>query len=497
VAADLLTLGLGPLHRWPEWRWARQAPSLLGPLLASAAGQATLAGALACVLGIHVLARARARRMWDAQAGSTSLLLVAVMWALPLSAVTLFVVLYGSRLFVPAREPGLGTPVGRFVGGHFAARLVLWAVLVGFLARFWAALLTAAKGSRLGVQLPVAPEGPRPSTAQPVWQPPGGRLSRLLRLGVALSVGGLALALLLHLTPRWEAALFELSALARGCAHAALAFFARMGHLAAQSPAYAAAAGLTWYLLVCIHEEGRRGRVQLHALLGIVWLLGLVPMTVAFIGDARATPEPAVPGRMAALAVAVAVGAALFVAALAVIASWWGWRRRLTDREEPVPGAAAWAAHSLGSIGLVVCLAGGAAVLHGALAGNAAYLRAFQRAANGADAFVSFVAAAVDGLKMDLEMRGNVQPAAAILASASAVLLLFHFAARWRLSWARSAVYALWLGAALVGVAVLTCLIYELPFGTWTAGQVLGALALGAFVLRTLGALLGPEPRAT
>ena len=491
LLTDLLTLGAGPPERWPAIRWGARAVGLLGPLLRAPAGQAAVAGALAGVLGVHSLAAARARR---AAPGGSSLLLAAITWTVPLSAATVFALLYASRLFVPGPEPGLSGPLGRFVGAHFTARLVLWVVLVALLVRLWIAVASAARAGRQGAKAPLGPGGTPSSAAQTAAARPGGSMGFLLRTGAALSAAGLGLALLLHLTPRWEAALFELSALARDWAQAGLAFGLALGRRAAQSPVHAAAAAMVAILLACIHEEGRKGRTQLHGLLGAAWVMLLVPLIGACVAEAAGTLHPAAPGRAAALTVATALLAVLLMAALALIASWWRWRRRHGDQEELVPGAAAWAAHSLGSVGLVMCLAASAVVLHGALAGNAGYWRAFQRVAEGASAFVNMTAAGVDAFRADLERRGKSGSVAAALAGVSSLVLVLHFLARYGGVWARSAVYALWLAVALVGIAMLTYVLHRHPFGTWTAGQILGALAGAALVVRILGVLLSTNP---
>jgi hypothetical protein len=374
--------------------------------------------------------------------------------------------------------------------------LLLFALLAGLLARFWEALASVMRASRSARHARLRHEAipSRPAGRAAAGLQYGSRhLGFLVCVGILLSGAGLALALLLRLGRAWEATLFELSRLAVTCVTAGVDFFLHVGRLSAQEPSYAAAAALTAFFLMGIHEEARRGRAQIRPFVGAMWLLFLIPFGRAWAFSASATPRPVAPGRTAALAITGALLAALLIAAAALLGDW---RARLTgpspaDRQGPA-GAKAWAAHSLGSLGLLGCLVGSLIVLHGALAGNPSYDRFFAWGVERAGILVSNVATAVDSLKAILEKRGDLGVGIVALVAVSSATLFLHFLARYRIPWALYAVYALWFAAAVCGGAGIAYMIHRWPLGTWTAAQLFWGLLLAAVVARVAAALANP-----
>lgn len=471
---DLLVLGVGR-HLV---RAAAQAVSPVGSFFGGTAGAVAGVAALLAVLVLHVAAASRVR--WAFR-------LVAAVWAPVLCAGVLFALLCISRLLPPFRVPALTTPVGRLLGSYFAGRALFLAVLVALLVRLaeaWGSVVRAAwprRGFRAASRAPAPP---------PLAVPGGSHLSFLVGLGVVASAVGLALALLLHLGPEVEATLFELSGLARRCAHAAVEFGLHLGRLSAHWEGYAAATALIAFLLIAVHVEGRQGRAEVYSLLGALWGLVLLALTVAWVREVRATPRPAAPGVTLALGAAGLLLTVLFGAAVVLVGRW----RRSEVRDVDAAGqrqrlGTTAAAHSLGSLGLALCLAGCAVVLHGALAGSAAYRQQFAQAAARAVGSIQTSAAQVDALKRTLEQSGDLGLGAAALTAASGAALLLHLLARYRIAWARMGLYVIWIVVAVVGTAALGYIANGQPFGAWSAWRVAGVLLLTAAVVRAFVAL--------
>jgi hypothetical protein len=493
LGRDLLILGAGRLLT----RWLTQAVAFLSAAMAGPAFATIGAGLLLAVFAVHLFAASRLAERPGRRA-HWSLSLVAALWMVALSAAALFVLLYASHLFLPSREAGLATYPGRFVSTHFAARLVLFIVLSGLLVRFWEAVGSVIRTSTPGLGVSVGAgrdgQGP-PAAASAAALAESRHLRFLVSLGVLLAAGGLVLAILLKLTPGWEAALFELSNLARNSVQAGASFGLSVGRVSAEWAGYAAAAALTAFGLICIHEEGRRGRTEVYLLMGSVWTLLLVFLIASWVEQARATLHPAAPGRAAALAALAVILAGLSAAALAL---WTARRPASRATEEPAAADAAespkaWAAHSLGSLGLVLSLSMCLAILHGSLAGHPGYDRFFRWAAERAAVAVVKVAAAVDVLKEALDTRDELGRAVAGLAFACLAVLLLNYLAARRVSWARGSLYLLWLAAALAGAAGIGYMVHLWPLGTWTAPQLFWGLLLAASVVRICAALLSPR----
>jgi hypothetical protein len=435
---------------------------------------------LLVIMLVHLVAGSRVQ--WG-------LHLVVGLWVLPICVVLLYALLYGFRLFVPVWQPRLATSPGRFMASHLSARVLFFALLVGLVARYVEAVRSTAlacrpgHGQRLLDRLRAVPTDAGPSG--------GPHLSFLVCLGVLLSASGLAFALLLRLGPHAEATLIQLAQLATGCAHVALGFCLRVGRAAGQWHGYAAAATLVTFMLVCIHEECRRGRFSVYPLVGTFWILLLLPLAVLWGNAVRVMPASSPSGTIPALAITALLLVALFVAAVALLLRWWRRDGSGEDEAGRLPSSqVSWAAHSLGALGLVLCVGGGAAVVHGALAGDPAYYGQFMRAANSSALLLGGATARMDVLIRTLESRGNLTLAAATVALASGAVLALHFLARYRITWARTALYVLWFAAALGGAGVVGYMLACQAPGTWPGTQVASALFLMALVVRTLVALL-------
>jgi hypothetical protein len=475
VVKDLIALGVG----------VRAADSLAGVWRIVGEGwggiaAASLSAVLLAIMLVHLVAGSRVR--WG-------LHLVVGLWVPPIGAVLLYALLYGFGLLVPVWQPRLATLPGRFLGSHLFARVLFFALLVGLVARYVEAMRSTAlacqpgHGRRLLDRLRAVPADAGPSG--------GPHLSFLVCLGVLLSASGLAFALVLGLGPHVQATLTQLARLATGCAHMALGFCLLIGRAAGQWHGYAAAATLVLFMLVCVHEECRRGRFGVYPLVGTFWILLLLPLAVLWGSAVRVRPTPPSSGRIPALAIIAVLLVVLFVAAVALLVRWW--RGDGPDGEEAghLPSSqVSWAAHSLGVLGLVLCVVAGAAVLHGALAGNPAYYGQFVRAANTSVLLLEGATARMDALIRALESQGNLTLAAVTVAIASGAVLALHFLARYRITWARTALYVLWFTAALGGAGIVGYMLARQVPGTWPGTQVAIALFLMALVVRTLVALL-------
>jgi hypothetical protein len=450
----------------------------------AAAPPAVLAGAVAAlVLVVHLAAARRIRwALWAAVA----------LWVVPVAAGAVLALLYASRLFLPLPEPRPRTALAGAMSSRFSARLLVFVVLVVLVSRFAEALasvLRAAARRPAKLQRPAGRWQPAVADADPG----SSHLGFLVGLGVVLAGTGLALALLLELRPEVEAALFELANLARRCGQTAVVPMARAGQLSSEWLGYAAAAGLTLFLLVSICEEARRGRLEAYPLLGSFWVLIIVPLLAGWALEVRATLSPPAPGRVAALAVTGILLAAL-VAATAVV--WAHWMRAVRRRRAETLGGAmerrpqSWAAHTLGSLGLALCLVAGAVAARAALAETMARRLAGVGAA--AAELVDRVAADVDALHRALQKHGDLGTVAVTMIAASLALLLLNVLARYRIASARRLLYALWFALALCAAGGAGYVLHEHPLGTWTPAQVVTALLTALVLGRTVAALASP-----
>jgi hypothetical protein len=475
VAGDILALGLGQAVARGLLRRSGMLAGSFPPGLS--AGLA--AAALALVLIVHLCAAA----FWR-----TALWLVAVIWALVLAGGAAFAVLYSSRLFIPLPEPELATAFGRFVQESFAVRLLLLAVLAGLLFRLSEGVVSClhlarnlARSRKTVLELAATS---RTRAASP-------HLAFLVGLGVLIAAAGMGTALLLNMSPDVEADLYETTRLAIRAAGTGAALGGRIGEMAALWGGYAVAFALIAYLLLAVHEEARRRRIRVYPVVGGAWLLLLTPVFLGWVDEVVATPSPPDPGKTAALA---AAGVMVCVFLAATLALWVRWSRLygmdpdLLDGEEPEPAFA----QSLGSVGLLLVLAACATVVHGALRGNPAYQESFARAVGRLQLMGDRCAALLEVLRARLAESGRLTLAAALTASASGGLLLLHALARYRVPWARSVLYFVWLLVVLGCLGGIGFMAVMHPLGTWSGIMVLGSLAALAVAGRVIVALARP-----
>ncbi|KPK62056.1 MAG: hypothetical protein AMK73_06900 [Planctomycetes bacterium SM23_32] len=412
---------------------------------------------------------------------------VALLWAPPVAAGVLLALLYATRLFLPLEEPAARTALGRAVSAHFATRLLLFVGLVGLVVRYWEALASVVRIGRPAARAPRRRVGgPAAGAQQPALLSGSSHLGFLVGLGVTLAGGGLVLALLLHLTSPVEAALFELAGLARTWGRTASASAAAVGRLSGEWTGYAAASVLGAFVVVSICEEARRGRLQAYPLLGTLWGLILAPSVSAWGRAVAATQRPPAPGRTAALVVTGLLLVALLAAAGVVWVQWW---RAVRARPEPLgdelePQRRSWAAHTLGSLGLLLCLAAAGVAVHAALAGRATYAERFADASAAASQVLARTAAGIDTLRSGLREQGELTSVALLMAAGSAAVLLLNMLARCRIVWARRSLYALWCALALCVAAAVGYVVRGNPLGTWSAGRVVGVVIVAVVFCR-------------
>jgi hypothetical protein len=470
LGGDLLTLVGGDVLRGA----VAQAWRLAGPVLGGS-GPVLLAGLALGLLGVHVLASPRFR--W-------SLTLLTLVWSPVLMLAAAAGLLYASRLFIPLHAPRLVSAPGMLLGSSFACRLALLAVVGALVLRFAEATVSAWRRAD-GAEL--RPEGIAGRPAAPGARSPQPGV--LTVAGTVAATSGLALAGLLRLTPQLEAALYELARLAGRWATGVEVVALRVGELAAGWPGYAAAAAVIAFLLVCVHEECRRGRIEVLPIVGAVWTAAAMQLAVAWGAEAASVMRPFDPGRLVALAIAAVLVTAVLVSALAV---WFRWRR--LRREGPYLAqqaqVGAWASHSLGALGLAGCLVLGLVVLHGALRESDGYRSQFAALADAAQRLAQATALAVESLRETLALRGDLRRGAGALAAVCVALLALHFLARYRVRWARWLVYGLWWAVVLGGAVGMGHALTRPSFGTWPPAQV-AALAAGSAVwLLILAALV-------
>jgi hypothetical protein len=478
LGSDALTVAAGASFT----RWAAGVLAAVGAPLAGRLGMGVLAGALLVVLVVHLLAASRVR--WSFYG-------VAALWALPLGLGAAYSLLCASRLFFPLREPELVTAPGRFLGSQFAVRVGVLAFLAVVLARLAEALRSVVQlcRRRLPRRLSGAPEPAEAAYGLPFHQ--DRHLLFLLRMGIALSLAGLAVSLLLCLPPEAQGFLLAVRELGGRWLGAVVQRASRVGRLCAQWHGYAGSAAMVCFLLAAAHAEARQGRTAVYPLVSFVWVLGLVPHAFGLCRELRSLPRPAPLSAILVLAMAGALMAVFFAASLMLLVRWWQRARGRTpeaadqtDTADPLG-----AAQGLGSIGLAICLAGSLLVLHAALAGRPAYDQLFERAARGAAVLSREVAVSIEYLRARLELRRSVAMSSAALAALCAGVLALHLASRRRVSWARTALFVLWCLVALAGVALAGYEFGRQPVGTWQAGRIWGGLLLIVVLVRTLVAV--------
>jgi len=181
----------------------------------------------------------------------------------------------------------------------------------------------------------------------------------------------------------------------------------------------------------------------------------------------------------------------LAAATVTVWVRWWRLRRGtsgvgegMLDRADPLG-----AAHSLGSIGLVLVLVASAAVVYAALAASPGAQPALARLAQAAAGLRDRLALSVETARVRLTVYGWLGLVAGLLTGASLVVLSLHLAGQQRRGVARVVLFALWSGGALAGAAVGAYLLLQVTPGLWSGARVAAAILLAVLVVRALVAL--------
>jgi len=478
LMADALVLAGGPSAPG----LAAQTLAPLRPMLSGGGPMALVAVVLLTVLIVHLLAASRTR--W-------SFLPAAVVWLGVIAVGAAYALLYTLRLLAPIRQSAFATAAGRWAATVPAVRLMALTLLIALLARFG----EAARSMMEMLHRAQARRGSVGSRSGDAGDWAALRLNRhlsfLVNCGTLAAMAGLWLALLLSVSPPIEAASTGLRALAGQVWQQVLLHTGQAGRLAGETPGFAFAAGAILFVLAALHEEVRTGRTVLYPVVSLIWLIALIPNAVALAVALRFPPETAVPYRTAILA-SVAVCLAVLLAATVVLMMqrWKGNREQAGDYLDAVgAGDTIGAARSLGTAGLLVCLAGGVLVLHWALGNAPAYAALFGRATAAARAISDATAGWVVRLRVKLETERSLGFARASLAGLSVAVLLLHVVAQRRIAWARSAVLAVWAAAMLAGAAAIGYALTNRPWGTWHAGHVFACALAAAAFLRTLVAL--------
>ena len=436
-------------------------------------------GVSGLLLVLHVLARTGAR--W-------SLGVAAWLWVIALVVGSALCLFCATALFVPLPAPGIRTLVGRLAAAHFSVRLLVLIGAAGLLARLWVAAASALRVARRPDRWPL--DDRRPYAARG-----GGHLAFLAGAGVILSSVVLLGALLLAGAPVVQAGLSEWADMARRTGMAAGGLLLGFGGAVRSRPEYAVAALAVAYVLVLVHEEARSGRPAAYPLVAAVWLALLAPLAAALAGELRAVVRAPTAARAVALAVMGLLLALPAWAALCLLARWWRLRRvGSLDEADQSPRAkrSRAAGRALGTLGILLTLIGCALVSHGALRGVPAYERHAARAAGAAVALADGAASGLAALRQAPPNARAVQAAGLAGAAAAVLLLILHVLARHRLFLLRCALYSLWFMLGAGGLVVLAIVQGGRPPGTWSVGQVIAALLVGAFVFRVAVALASP-----
>jgi hypothetical protein len=477
LAGDLLALAGGADVRDAALR----AADALGRALMGSPWAATAAGLLAVALGLHVAALSRAR--W-------ALYGVAVLWMAPLAVASLLALLYAARLVLPWGAPEPATAAGSYLASSLGARIVLLGIGAALLVRLWESL-----GAALELAGRVAPIEAATAEAPP---PPEQGLAFVVRAGLLLGCLGLGAALVLLQGRTLGGTLAEMGSMAGDWMHAAGVLTGGVGRLAAEWPGYAAAVAAVALVLIAVHDEALHGRVAVYPLLGLVWTLVVGVLWLAWALQVSATSLPASAGRIPAL-VAMGLMLLLLTAATATVwVRWWMLRRQasgpgedLLDGADPIG-----AAHSLGSLGLVLAVGASVAVLLAALGSSPQTRPALARLSQAAASLRDWLALSVETARAHLRVRGRLGEVVALIGAASLAMLCLHLAGRRARGGVRLVLLVLWSGAALAGAAVGGYILLQVEPGQWSAARVLAAIALAAVVVRALVAAgsLGRAP---
>ncbi len=476
LVRDLLVLGAGR-------RMLRTAADVLTPVAAAARtslGAAVVVTALASVLVVHVVAAGW--RRWALRA-------VAVIWTPVLCVGSAFALVCASRLLLPPDGSAFTTALGRALGTHFVGRALFLAVLVVVLVRLWEALGTAVRAAP-----PVADAGVRGADATD--RATSAHLRFLVGVGVVAGLAGLALSLLLHSAPVGEETAFgftpvsEFTALATRAGAAGASLCLQVGRLCVAWQGYAAAVMLTLFLLLVLHVEARAGRAEVLPVVAWLWLGLLTVLIAGWAAEVRSAPRPISPGLMGALVGILVLLLMLAGGVFSLLRVWWRLRRQGSPDPAHQRGPdGRGAARSLGTLGVALTLAAGAAVAHGALAGGQVYDRQLALVVAGGSELADQLATLAARIQLWLKVRNDLDFGALALATVSGALLLLHVLARSGARWARAAVCALWAATALGVLGALIYMAHRNTLGQWSEWQILGALALAVLLGRAVVAL--------
>ena len=461
--------------------------------LGGAGGFALLVAALTCVLVLHVGATWGNR--WCGNG-------VGILWSM---AVGLFVVLTlacAAGLFRTMKPEVFDTGIGRLCARHVAARYALLVLLFALTFRFW-------DGARALVRLARPVAGGEPGPGEEARRGEDSRFSHLMNFGLLLSVVGAVLALLLGAGMWTESVLYQLGKVGNAWARSAALLASSAGVLAAHWWPVGCAVACIPMLLMAMHEETRRGRTGAYPWVAAFWTLLLLWATGRAVRHVLALGWPSEAGQFPVIAALTFLWLAM---ALTTVALWRDWRQ-LTRPEEgtrrssasgrrgPRAGAAA---RGLGRVGFFLGCTFAVMVLYNvvwSLPGGAPRLEVMKR---GLMRLIDSVAFSVDYLEARLDGRNMRGALALALGVVSAALMVMHYLAQHRFRSVRLAVTAVWTVLVLCGVAAFGQLVDVRSAGSWDAGQVLGALALGSAigggltaVARSWVALLGVEGRAS
>ncbi len=406
---------------------------------------------------------------------------------MPLAVCSLLAALYAVRLVVPWGEVQPATPVGAYLAAGLGARIVLLGLAAALLVRLWESLGAAFDLSRRET----AHEEPAPAAQAPESQEQD--LAFVVRIGLLLGSAGLGVALLLMPGRTLAATLTQLGMMAATWLREGAVVTSGVGRLTAEWTGYAAAVGAIVIVLIAVHDEAMRGRVAVYPLLALVWSLLLGILALGWGLQVSATSLLSTPGRVPALAV---TGLVLLLLAAATATVWVRWLRLrrqqrdlgedMLDRSDPIG-----AAHSLGSVGLVLVLAAAAAVVLAALSSSAETRPTVTRLSQAAAGLQDWLALSVETARTQLTVYDWLGPVVGLLAAASLAVLCLHLASQRRAGWARLVLFALWSGGALAGAGVSVYLLLQVAPGQWSGARVATAIVLAALFVRALIALGG------
>ena len=447
--------------------WAADAAQSMPQWLVAVTGfpwSAALVFAVLCALAMHLLA---------AKGVSWARWVVVALWVPAVVAGAALLLVFASQLFLVSLGGAYATQLGRVLAASLTCRLAVFTIVLVLLVRL-------SDGLR-AVAAPVSADG----------EPLSATFGSLMSFGAMVCAAAAGLCVLLALGVRGEEVLFQLYRLAAVGVRRLPGVFGGAGGLSLYWTGYVVALALTLFVLLLVHEEARRGKVQAWPLMAAIWFallaqVGAVLWTI--VGWLRWPIEPGVPS------VAMLGGAlwiVLVVAVMGVLVQWWRRRRTYVRPDSgPAPRRTWPAVHgTFGRLGLLVftCLLSLAAygvarrlLLTGVW--YSTFYQAMQTASWSAGE-------GVHSLRAHVDPSGWTGRLVWVLAGLSGALLVAHYAAQYGLRPLRFVLVTFW------SVVLLSCASlagYLLAFGRpgqWSAGRALGMAALVVLILSLLNAV--------